>query len=165
MSKTRAVMGLALALTSAGGCGEDDEADCGAYLGTYVGTLSGTSPLNGTLTLIIAASGPSGVADLTGTWNGESGHYGEINRADLACASGAVSYEYGLSLNGPATVVCPPPCGPGSSAGGCYCNGATLGAFAGNFTGSTGAGTWLADTGAAQTISVTGVGTWSVTKQ
>lgn len=137
----------------------------GTYSGTFGGTVSGLGEFEGTVTLVVTSqTEESESANLEGTWTGPQGFYGDINRADLRCTNGTVNYEFGLSLKGPNTVVCPSPCEPGSSGGGCYCNGATLGAFTGTFGEEGGAGTWRADSGAAQTIGATGGGSWTVTR-
>lgn len=158
---------LIAALTCAAGgaaCGSSG-GGCKDFVGTYSGTISGNGSFNGTLTLIVSlVTEESESADLTGTWNGQNGYFGDINRADLKCSDGSVKYDFGVALKGPTSIVCPPPCPPTSSEGGCYCNGATLGEFAGTMTPTGGTGTWKGDSGAAQTIGATGGGTWSVSR-
>lgn len=147
------------------GCGSDP--DCGPLLGTYSGTLSGNAPYRGTLTFVVTeiCSGPCTSAALEGTWTGEDGYFGNINRTtELDCESGTVKYDFGFDLQGPDSVVCPPPNCPSSDTG-CYCSGATLGEFAGTVEEDGGSGTFQVDSGAAEYLGQSGGGTWSVQRE
>ena len=153
----------ALTLVAAG-CA-DDEVSCDHLVGTYEGTIQGShASLNGTINFVVTTA-YVGTADLEGNWTGLNGYFGKVNRADLSCSDGSVSYDYGFNLLGPNSVVCAPPCAPNDNDGGCYCTGATLGEFKGSLTSSGGTGTWRADSGAAGYLGVEGTGTWTVSRK
>ena len=134
--------------------------DCLDLVGTYKGTFTGS--FSGELTLIITESYQD-EGRIEGTWSGTDPntgitYTGKINKIYFDCSNGQLEYEYGLNLSSPMDVLCP------SHEDWCYDTGATLGEFEGVINANSGVGTWRADSGAAETVGVTGSGTWSVSK-
>ena len=139
----------------------DPENSCDDLVGTYEGTFTGS--FSGELTLRVVAKPTQGYAEVSGTWSGTDPvtgivYTGKINTIQMDCDNGRLDYEYGLNLSGPMDVLCP------SSESWCYETGATLGRFEGTIGGNSASGSWRADSGAANTVGVTGSGTWTVSK-
>jgi hypothetical protein len=157
--KTRTLLALLAPLLLSACAGDPCEGLSGGYAGRFDGTMSGA------LTLVVSGVYTDlGYADIEGTWESDDGEYGEVNLSQADCETGEVYNEYGVSMLGPEALICPPECEPGQSSDGCYCNGVTLGPFAGTLDASGGAGTWDADSGAAEYLGLTGSGVWSVTR-
>jgi hypothetical protein len=132
---------------------------CNDFIGAYSGVIEGS--FEGTITLVVTGSEDNAMVE--GTWsavdqNTGGSYNGKINSSSVDCSSGAIDYVYGFSLTGPYNILCP------AAESWCYDSGATLGEFKGNLNIESGAGTWKADTGAAETVGATGSGTWYVTK-
>lgn len=156
MFDSRMMVALILAGFSILVSGCDGEPSCDELFGMYEGDLEGDFPFYGRITLTVAhgISEGMGLADVTGTWTGEDGYFGAVNRSDLDCGTGDVSYDNGFSLLGPDSVVSPP--------GMIEASAVTLGEFRGTLTPSGGSGWWEADSGAWLERGVEARGTWTV---
>ena len=142
-------------------CTKEPGEDCLELVGTYKGTFTGS--FSGELTLVVTH--PDAISDgvIKGTWSGVDPNTGmtfsgKIYSSYFDCSSGKLEDAGGLGLTSPSAILCPP------GADYCYSTGASLGKFEGEIDSRGGTGTWSANSDSAETIGVTGNGTWSVTK-